>query len=67
MNSFISNLDTVFMAISAVFPDMGNPNKLCEKFIELTANKNSTLKVCDVISGCILSNEVGYILLISLI
>jgi hypothetical protein len=31
--------ETVFQAIAAIFPDMGNPNKLCEKFVELTENK----------------------------
>ncbi|XP_023346406.1 histone-lysine N-methyltransferase EZH2 [Eurytemora carolleeae] len=44
-NSYIPS-DTVFMAISSVFPEMGNPNKLCEKFIELTENKDSILKEC---------------------
>jgi len=38
--------DTVFQAISTFFPDMGNANKLCEKFIELTENKSAQLKEC---------------------
>merc|ERR1711962_1317010 len=43
--SFIPS-DTVFQAISTFFPDMGNANKLCEKFIELTENKSAILKEC---------------------
>ena len=31
--------ETVFQAIAAIFPDMGSPTKLCEKFVELTENK----------------------------
>jgi len=31
--------ETVFQAIAAIFPDMGNSSKLCEKFVELTENK----------------------------
>ena len=31
--------ETVFQAIAAIFPDMGSPSKLCEKFVELTENK----------------------------
>ena len=38
--------DTVFQAIATLFPDMGNVNKLCEKFIELTENKSAILKEC---------------------
>jgi hypothetical protein len=29
----------VFQAIAAIFPDMGSPSKLCQKFVELTENK----------------------------
>ena len=36
----------MFLAISTFFPDMGNANKLCEKFIELTENKSAILKEC---------------------
>ena len=42
--NFSSN--NVFLAISTFFPDMGNANKLCEKFIELTENKSAILKEC---------------------
>jgi len=38
--------DTVFQAIALFFPDMGDANKLCEKFIELTENKLAVLKEC---------------------
>ena len=38
--------DNVFQAIATLFPDMGNVNKLCEKFIELTENKSAILKEC---------------------
>ncbi len=31
--------ETVFQAIAAIFPDMGSPSKLCQKFVELTENK----------------------------
>jgi hypothetical protein len=33
--------ETVFQAIAAIFPDMGSPSKLCQKFVELTENKVS--------------------------
>ena len=38
--------DRVFRAISAFFPDMGEANKLCDKYIELTENKLAVLKEC---------------------
>ena len=48
----------VFQAISLFFPDMGDANKLCDKYIELTQNKLAVLKECtpnidtgDAISG----------------
>ena len=34
----------VFEAIADIFPEMGNANKLCEKFVELSETKNSVLK-----------------------
>jgi len=38
--------DSIFSAISSVFPEMGNSGKLCEKFIELTQNRNLVNKEC---------------------
>ncbi len=43
--------ETVFQAIAAIFPDMGSPSKLCQKFVELTENKAGWLYIasCSVV------------------